>query len=151
MNTIEKTRTIFRKRPILGWLAAGVLLLSALLLLYAVLKSGPTVTGTVRVDGEPLSTGSIRFVPVDGTGSDAGANIREGKYRISKGLAVGKYKVEIQSTLPVPGKWMRDPVFGTLIPAEEKFVFAEPEPIIREVGPGRNPLDFDLKEARKRR
>jgi hypothetical protein len=117
-----------------------------------VLKSDPTVTGTVRVDDELLSTGSIRFVPVEGTtGSDAGATIREGRYSIPKGLTAGKYKVEIQGMRVVQGKKMRDLVMGGLIPAEEAIVFAEPDPIICEVGPGHNPLDFDLKEARKRR
>jgi hypothetical protein len=151
MSTTEKTRTTFRKAPILGSFAAGVLLLSALLLLRAGLKSGPTVTGTVRVDGDPLKKGSIRFVPVEGTrGGDAGATIRDGKYRIPKGLTVGKYKVEIQGWRVVPGKPAREPVFGTLTDAVEVIVFEESSQIVREVGPGRNTLDFDLKEARKR-
>jgi hypothetical protein len=152
MSTTDKTRTTFRKKLILGSFAAGLLLLSGLFLLHAVLKSGPTVTGTVWLDGELLLNGSIRFVPVKGTtGSDAGAAIRQGKYQIEKGLTVGKYKVEIQGMRKIQGKKMIDPVEGGLIPAEVAIVFAAPDPIIREVGPGHNPMDFELKEARKRR
>jgi hypothetical protein len=152
MSTTDKTRTPFRKKLILGSFAAGLLLLSGLLLLHAVLKSEPTVTGTVWLEGELLLKGSIRFVPVKGTtGSDAGAAIRQGKYQIEKGLTVGKYKVEIQGWRRIPGKKVHEPIAFELIDAEEAIVFAASDPIIREVGPGHNPFDFDLKEARKRR
>jgi hypothetical protein len=150
MNIIEKTRAVFRKAPIPCWCAVGLLLLSGMLLLAAGWKSEPTVTGMVRLDGQPLAKGSIRFVPVKGTtGSDGGAAIRQGKYQIEKGLTVGKYKVEISGTRTVPGKQMRNPVGLELIPAEEAVVFADFDQN-REVGPGLNTYDFDLKEVRKR-
>jgi hypothetical protein len=73
MSTIKKIRTAFRKVPLLGWFAAGLLLLSGILLLAWGLKSDPTVTGIIRLDGQPLSKGSVRFVPAKGThGSDGG-------------------------------------------------------------------------------
>jgi hypothetical protein len=151
MNTLEKIRTAFRRAPVLGWSALGLLLLAGLLLLVAMAKSEPTVTGIVRLDGEPLSKGSIRFVPVEGTrGSDAGVALRKGKYRIEKGLTAGRYKVEIQAARVVLGKKVRDPLAQDLIDAEEAIVFEEFNPI-REVGPGLNTYDFDLKVARKRR
>jgi hypothetical protein len=155
MSTTDRTRTTIRKKLFLGSFAAGLLLLSGLLLLHAVLKSGPTVTGFVRVGGNPLDKGSIRFVPVKGTtGSDAGAAIHQGKYQIEKGLTVGKYKVEIQGWHRIPGKKVHAPIDFELIDAEEAIVFEKSDPIICEVGPGHNqgpPFDFVLKEDRKRR
>jgi hypothetical protein len=150
MTTIETNRTTFRKVLILAWCAVGLLLLSGLLLVFGGFRSGPIVTGIVRLDGQLLPKGWIRFVPDDGTtGPDGGAAIRQGKYSIPKGLALGKYKVEIQGMRVVPNKKMRDSVFGSLVDAEEPIVFEEFNRI-REVGPGRNTHDFDLKEARKR-
>jgi hypothetical protein len=128
-----------------------LLLLSGLPLLVVGCKSEPTVTGIVRLDGDPLEHGSIRFVPVKGTpGSDAGAVIRLGKYSIPKGLTVGKYKVEIQGARKVPGKKTRDLISDELRDDEVPIEFAEFDQI-REVGPGPNPLDFDLKEKRARK
>src|SRR5262245_24818007 len=115
----RKRGTAVRKGPILGWLAIGLPLLSGLLLLFfGCSQSEPSVSGTVRLDGQPLPEGWIRFVPDAGTsGPDGGAAIREGKYGIPKGLTAGKYKVEIQGMRTVPTKKMRDPVFGNLIDA----------------------------------
>jgi hypothetical protein len=62
---------------------------------------------------------------------------------------VGKYKVEIQATRTIPGKKVRDPLSSDLIDAEEPIVFMEFDPI-REVGPGLNTHNFDLKVAKKR-
>jgi hypothetical protein len=150
MNIIEKTRAVFRKAPIRCWCAVGLLLLSGMLLLAAGWKSEPTVTGMVRLDGQPLAKGSIRFVPVKGTtGSGGGNTIHQGKYQIVKGLTVGKYKVEISGSRIVPGKKMRNPVDLDLIPAEEAIVFADYDQN-REVGPGLKTHNFDLTEVRKR-
>src|SRR5262245_53633456 len=103
MSTIEKIKTTTRKTPILMWFAAGLLLLAGLLWLLVGIKSGPTVTGVVQVDGEPLERGSISFVPVDdkgaiahGRGPVGGASIVEGTYRLEEGLTVGRYRIEIQ-------------------------------------------------------
>jgi hypothetical protein len=149
MNIALKQRTAFRKRPLLYWSFAGLLLLSGLLVAVTWLSWRPTVSGTVLLDGEPLPKGRIRFVPIEGTsGGDGGDAIREGKYSISKGLREGKYKVEIQGMRGGARK-MRDPVFGDLIDAEETIKFAEFDNIV-EIAPGHNPCDFDLKEARKR-
>src|SRR5262245_18125341 len=149
MDTVEKIRTTFRKAPTLGLLALGALLLAGLLFILAGMRSDPAVTGIVRLDGQPLPKGAIRFVPVEGTpGSEAGAVIREGRYTIPKGLTVGKFKVEIQSTRVVLGRKTRDPLFGMGIDADEAIKFAESTPPIREVGPGHNTLNFDLHEAK---
>src|SRR5262245_48305216 len=127
MGIIEKIRTTVRKAPLLAWFAFGLLLLAGLLLVFVAVKSEPMVTGTVRLEGELLSDGTIRFVPRKGNsgGSDAGARIRQGKYRIEKGLTPGKYKVEFQAAHRVPGKTARDPITFEVIEAVEPIAFAE--------------------------
>jgi hypothetical protein len=152
MSTIEKRKTARRKLPIRGWLAAGSLLLSGLPLLFlGCSQSESSISGTVRLDGQPLPEGWIRFIPHEGTsGPDGGAPIRQGKYSIPKGLVVGRYKIEIQGMRMIPGKKSRDPLFGGLVDAEEAIKFAEFKNQIRAVGPGHNTYDFDLEEAKKR-
>jgi hypothetical protein len=54
-----------------------------------------TVTGTVKLDGVPLKSGQIRFVPVDGQSPTAGAVITDGQYRAP--VSFGEKSVEITS------------------------------------------------------
>jgi hypothetical protein len=58
-----------------------------------------TVTGQVKLDGQPLRTGLIRFVPVDGKGQTADTGITEGKYTAT--VPVGEVVVEITAPLVV--------------------------------------------------
>jgi len=61
------------------------------------------ISGSVKVDGAPLTSGSISFQPVEGQPTSGGAAISAGKYAVAKGggLVVGKYRVSINA--PVPG------------------------------------------------
>ncbi|MEM7557861.1 MAG: hypothetical protein AAF394_01935, partial [Planctomycetota bacterium] len=59
------------------------------------------VEGTVTLDGKPLATGMVRFVPKDGTpGQKVSVSIEAGKFSVSAehGPAVGKHRVEIESS-----------------------------------------------------
>jgi hypothetical protein len=158
MNTIEKLRIAFRERPFLGSFGIGLLLLSGLVLFFAGCSPRPTVTGLVKVDGEPLARGSIEFVPVDDKGAIAadrgtggGATIKEGTYLLEKGLTVGRYRVEIQGIRATARK-----VLNPLLPAEyiqeEVAVvppkFNEQSTLFREVSVGSNQIDFDLEGIR---
>jgi hypothetical protein len=63
-------------------------------------KSGPVrceVTGTVHFKNQPLDEGIITFEPQDGQGTQDGAQILNGEYRIprAKGLHPGRYKIII--------------------------------------------------------
>lgn len=61
------------------------------------------VTGTVTLDGQPLPSGEIRFLAMDGTeGSQTGANIENGKFEMDDqmGLWPGRYRVEITAKRP---------------------------------------------------
>src|SRR5262249_43545093 len=115
MSRVRRQSTTVRMAPILRWSAAGLLLLVGLVWLITGRETAVTVSGMVRLGGQPLPTGSIQFIPVDGTaGSDTGAVIEEGKYRIPKGLRAGKYKIEIRGLRPRPGLKMPHPVSGEL-------------------------------------
>jgi len=63
-------------------------------------EAEPPVTGTGRLNNEPLTTGSIAWIPIEGTpGPGGGGGIGgAGKYEIKGGLRPGKYRVEIRST-----------------------------------------------------
>jgi hypothetical protein len=61
------------------------------------------VSGTVTLDGAPLTEGVIQFNPAPGTeGPPTAGEIREGKYSIEKplGPVPGKYKVTISGRPP---------------------------------------------------
>jgi hypothetical protein len=58
------------------------------------------VSGTVTVNGQPLSSGRIRFTPQVGTVGPAGAaGVANGKFSIpaEAGVVAGEYRVEIEA------------------------------------------------------
>jgi hypothetical protein len=140
------------------WLAAGGLLLLGCLLVVLWLRGGsePRVTGTVLLDGQPLDNGKIELIPLKGTpGPGGGGGINEkGEYEIKRGLRPGKYRVEIRSTRTLPRK-VPNPFVPYELVDEEAPVIPEEyntnSSLIREVGPGSNVLDFDLKGVAARR
>jgi hypothetical protein len=134
------------------WLAGGgLLVLGCVALVFWFLRdSEPTVTGTVRLDNEPLATGSIAWIPIEGTpGPGGGGGINsEGKYEIKRGLRPGRYRVEIRSTRTLPGHQVLNPTIPTELVDEEVSVIPEQyntkSILIREVGPGSNVENYDL-------
>jgi hypothetical protein len=136
------------------WLAAGGLLVlgCVALLLWFLRGSEPSVTGTVRLDAKPLQKGKIDLIPIDGTpgpGGGGGIN-KEGQYEITQGLQPGRYRVEISSTITLKRKVLNTTVpYGLVyeevdvIPEEYNTKSRE----VREVKPGANVFDFDLKGA----
>jgi hypothetical protein len=141
------------------WLAGGgLLVLGCVALVFWLLRdSGPTVTGTVWLDKEPLPTGSIAWIPIEGTpGPGGGAGINnEGKYEIRRGLRPGRYRVEIRSTRTLPGRKVLNPTIPTELVDEEVSVIPEQfntkSILIREVGPGSKVIDFELEGVAARK
>jgi len=119
-------------------------------------KAEPTVTGTVRLDNELLTTGSIAWIPIEGTpGPGGGGGIDSGgKYEIKGGLRPGRYRVEIRSTRTLSRK-IRNPTVPADMVYEEVSVVPEEyntsSSLIRDVGPGSNVWDFDLQGVPARR
>src|SRR5215831_3935633 len=60
------------------------------------------ITGTVKLVGEPIQDGTIRFTPLDKQDTEQGAQIVNGEYKIPKkqGLKPGKYLVSISTGDP---------------------------------------------------
>lgn len=75
------------------------------------------VTGTITLDGNPLPFASIRFIPLDGTGSESyGQSDSTGVYKLqtqlgkaNAGTTPGKYQVAVTCYEEVgTGKFMKD-------------------------------------------
>jgi hypothetical protein len=124
------------------------------LVLWFLRETEPTVTGTVRLDNELLTTGSITWIPIEGTpGPGGGAVISsEGKYEINRGLRPGKYRVEIRSTRTLSRK-VRNPTVPADLVDEEVSVIPEQynsrSSLIREIHPGSSVIDFELNGVAK--
>jgi hypothetical protein len=138
------------KRSILG------ALLSTIIAVCGCAKQAPIVSGTVRLDGEPMKdsySGSITFEPIDGTaGPIGGSPIKNGKYSIDRDLTFGKFRVRIYATRKTGVK-----VISAFLPpdrVEDVESAVEPEynensTLVVELVPGVNNHDFDAKERKK--
>jgi hypothetical protein len=134
--------------------------LSVLLALMTVVGCGgpnnrAEVSGSVRLNGQPMTSGSISFVPTEGTtGPSSGGEIKDGRYSVprDKGVAIGKNRVSILSTVNTGRKiniGREAPVDEWLqvVPAK----YNEQSELVREIKRGSNQLDFDLKGEPPRR
>ncbi|HJZ91485.1 MAG TPA: hypothetical protein VKE40_11475 [Gemmataceae bacterium] len=137
-----------------AWLAAGGLLVlgCVVLAVWLLRETEPTVTGTVRLDNEPLTTGSIAWIPIDGTpGPGGGGGISsDGKYEIKRGLRPGKYRVEIRSSRTLPRKVINPTIPADLVDEEVSVIpdqYNTKSSLIREVGPCSTVFNFDLQGA----
>ena len=72
------------------------------------------VSGTVTLDGQPLSNGAITFIPETGVGG-GGGTITDGAFSIGRegGLVPGKYKVAIYASEKTAETTKPDQVGGT--------------------------------------
>jgi hypothetical protein len=111
------------------------------------------VSGQVTLDGVPLESGSIAFIPIEGTASpSAGATVEKGAYAIPVALGPmpGNFRVEIHS----PKKTGKKSLASSPAPPNtwiEESIEAVPEKYNKqsklraEVKPGSNTFDFELK------
>jgi hypothetical protein len=109
-------------------------------------ESVGTVTGSITLDGAPLKSGQIRFVPLDGETATAGAVITDGQY--SATVAPGQKTVEITSPQGAPPRKMYDDAPSPsrrvaetdLVPAR----YNVQSELKVEVRPGEERHDFEL-------
>lgn len=114
-------------------------------------KSGSqraSVSGFVQLDGKPLVSGAINFIPVDpAAGPTAGAAVKDGRYQIdrAKGVILGENQVRINSTQRT-GKQIV--AFGQLTDEWTEVVpdeYNARTTLVRLIQPGTNVLDFNLR------
>jgi hypothetical protein len=137
------------------WLiAGGLLVLGGVALAVSLLReTEPTVTGTVRLNDETLTTGSIAWIPIEGTpgpGGGGGIN-KDGKYEIKQGLRPGKYRVEIRSSRTLPRKVVNPTIPADLVDEEVSVIpdeYNSRSGLIREVGRGSYVFNFDLQSPK---
>jgi hypothetical protein len=112
------------------------------------------VWGKVTLDGKPLATGSIEFLP-EGAGDSknpaisAGATIADGVYDIPRamGLTPNKYTVSITSAAGGAAAPANEPPGPALAPAKEAIpaMYNKFSKLTAEVKPGaENVFNFDL-------
>ena len=135
---------------------AGCLLCFALLLCGCGGDDGPEmgdVTGLVTLDGQPLPKASVRFVPENASPS-IGITDDQGRYELQysssrDGAIVGMHTVSI-STHRNAGEdddGNRTPAVPEKVAVEYNAKAAENPDMKREVKPGSNDINFELKSG----
>lgn len=133
------------------WTARVSVLLLGISIALGCGHSGPeraSVSGTIRVDGQPFEEGSINFIPVDG-GPTAGAAIEKGEYDIDRALGpiVGKNRIEVRgnrkSGRKMPNPFNRSEMIDELVDAIPEE-YNTKSTLIRDIKPGHNDFSFDL-------
>lgn len=119
-------------------------------------SSGPErehVIGEVTLNGSPLVSGRIRFLPTDGGTIQATVGVQQGKFEIpvDEGLPAGDYRVEIEGDIDFGFPIDDDIAYAkankriALPPAPVPEMFNRESTLTATVIPGRkNPLDFPL-------
>jgi hypothetical protein len=115
--------------------------------------SSASINGRVTVDGVPVDGGSILLVPLAANGGVTGGQIIDGRYAVSKGLAPGKFRVELRQPR-LSGRMVPKP-FGmpgeTVAGLEESIAADANEESVLEVTvmSGGNTADFEVHSRRR--
>jgi hypothetical protein len=134
----------------------------ALALLTAMIgcgESGPEraeVRGTVTLDGTPVESGSISFIPIEGTeGPSTGGAITNGAYHLTRsdGPVIGKHRVQILASRPTgrqieAGEGADDP--NAMIDEIEMYIPPEyntKSKLTADIESGTNQVDFALQSS----
>jgi hypothetical protein len=107
--------------------------------------------GKVTLDGKPLASGSIMFVPIKGThGVVTGGEIKDGRYELSAatGPAIGWNRVEIRAARNT-GKMIPKPFAppGQMIPEQIEAIppqYNTTSTLKVEIKPGENTANFEV-------
>jgi len=111
---------------------------------------GPTgeVEGTVTLDGEPLSEGSVAFYD-QSTGNTGGGELGSGgKFICTVPVPVGTYQVSFQpQDAPAPGDVEADKLATANDKIHDLYRSGETSEIVADVKEGPNTFTFELKKA----
>jgi hypothetical protein len=114
-----------------------------------ILGCGPSigvVSGTVTIDGQPVSGGVISYVPADGAAPPATSNIEGGKYEVR--TMAGKKFVQISAPHVVGKRKEYEGPDAPLVEITDERLPAKynsQTELTFEVKPGANKQDWDLK------
>jgi len=103
------------------------------------------VSGTVTVDGTPVETGSITFLPADGMTPTAGGEIKDGKYNVQ--VPIGLMKVSISVPKVIGKKKIYPTPESPEMPITKEALperYNEKTELTLEVKSGANPKDWEL-------
>lgn len=109
-------------------------------------RSGPSVSGTVTYDGQPLASGYITFFPLDDRGPTQGTPIQDGTYEV-RNITPGKKRVLITTPAKIEvadgdrkRKLVPPPILITAdTPGNNRTV---------DIREGRQTLDIELRKGR---
>lgn len=137
-------------------------LLCLCLLLLAGCARQSTVTGEVAYEGKPIEQGVITFLPADGKGSAASADIEAGRFTVEE-VMPGPKVVQITATRTVPFARSSEEMAqrhaaakakgnhtGIIDPADVIAADAEGNNQTVEVKAGVQTMNFALKKGKKR-
>ena len=105
-----------------------------------------TVSGTVTLDGQPLKSGIIRFVPADGRTASADAQVIDGKF--SAKMPIGQKNVAISAPKVVGKRKMYDTPDSPTVDKVEELLPAQynsASKLTLGVKPGDQTQDYELK------
>lgn len=105
-------------------------------------KGGGIVSGEVTIDGKPVDSGSIVFIPEDGQGPSRGGKIADGKFLLQGGEPIppGKKTVKITASMKTgkqveasppapPGMMIDEAVLINAPPQEAVITDGQNEPL----------------------
>lgn len=131
--------------------AAHLLLPLAFCLVTGCGPSTGTISGSVTIDGKPLDSGVISFVPAEEGSTPATANIAAGKYQLS--TTTGKKIVQISAPIVVGKRKEYEGPDAPLVEITEERLppkYNSQTELNIEVKAGANTQDFSLTSIRKK-
>jgi hypothetical protein len=107
------------------------------------------LSGTVRVDGEPLDVGAISFIPANDKQRVSGGPISNGAYSVDEatGANAGTYRVEVR-WYKKTGRQLKDADTGEFYDERKEGLpkrYHQDSTLTADVGSGQTTFDFDLK------
>lgn len=106
-----------------------------------------TVDGTVTLDGEPISKGSVSFVPSSGGQQAFGVVESDGSYSLStnssSGLELGNYQVRVVAREMIKSDEGFAPMQGDYI-VPKRYANHATSGLSFEIKSGRNKIDLEL-------